>query len=109
MMRRTSSPDPLDLEAQLVQLGDDALPLVALNLDAPVLDGAAGPAPLLERASEFPQAALVQGEVEYRGHALAPPPCRLPSDLRSKGLLGRLGGCRTCWCAFGGLILLPCA
>ena len=42
-----SSSDALDLVAQLLQLGGDALPLVALDLDAAVLDRATRPAPLL--------------------------------------------------------------
>ena len=46
-----STPDPLDLVAQLLQLGDDALPLVALNLDAPVLDRPPVPHRCLSRAA----------------------------------------------------------
>src|SRR5438105_13687863 len=88
-----SSPGPLDLVAQLLQLTYNALRLVALHFDAPVLDRAPRPAPLFELGGEFPQPALVQGEVEYGGHALPPPACRLPPDLGSDRLLGRLGGC----------------
>jgi hypothetical protein len=35
---RRSPSGPLDLVTQLLQLGNDAFPLVALNLDSPVLD-----------------------------------------------------------------------
>src|SRR4051812_39084747 len=63
--RSPSAPDPLDLVAQSLQFGDDALSLVALNLDPPVFDCTTGPAPLLERSGKFPQAALVQLQVEY--------------------------------------------
>src|SRR5204862_8200145 len=100
---------PLDLVAQLLQLTDDALPLVALDFDSPVLDRSPGPAPLLQGAGEFPQATLVQGEVEHGGHALPPPARRLPPDLGREWLLSRLGRClpRPDW--FGGPILRPCA
>jgi hypothetical protein len=43
-----SSTHPFHLIAQLLQLGDDTFPLVALNLDAPVLYRASRPASLLE-------------------------------------------------------------
>src|SRR6516165_4122055 len=84
-----SAPDPLDLVAQPLQLGDDALPLVALNLDAPVLDRAPGAAPLLEQGGEFPHAVVIERQVEHRCHALASPARRLPADLQRDRLLGR--------------------
>src|SRR5262249_23243242 len=43
--RSSFNPKPLDLVTQLFQLSDDALPLVALNLDAPVLSLSAGSPP----------------------------------------------------------------
>src|SRR5207248_6311082 len=88
-----SSPNPLDLVAQPLQLGDDSLPLVALNLDPPVLDRPTRPAPLLEGGGEFFQAVFVHGHVENRRHALPSPACRLPPDFHGDGLLGRLVGC----------------
>src|SRR6266404_5328252 len=93
---RGSSPDPLDLVAQPLQLGDDALPLVALNLDAPVLDRPSGPAALLECCGQFSQAALVQRRVEYARHALASPARRLSADLHRLRLL--------CWLLRSGTI-----
>src|SRR5262245_24308349 len=68
-----SSTHTLDLVAQFLQLGGDALPLVALNLDAPVLDRAPGAAPLLEQGGEFPHAFLIEWQVEHGRHALATP------------------------------------
>ena len=55
-----SAPNPLDLVAQPLQLGDDALPLVALNFDPPALDRAPGAAPLLEQGCEFPHAVVIE-------------------------------------------------
>src|SRR5436190_23013932 len=88
-----SAPDLLDLVAQLLQLGDDALPLVALNLDAPVLDCASGSATLLERCGQFSQAVLVQRHIEYGRDALPSPACRLSADFHGWRLLCRLLRC----------------
>jgi hypothetical protein len=52
-----------------------------------------GPAPLLQRAGQLSQAALVQRQVEDGGYALAAPARRFSADLRSHRLAGRLG-CR---------------
>src|SRR4051794_1411359 len=87
-----SAPDPLDLVTQPLQLGDDARPLIALNFDSPLLDGATGAAPLFERGGDLPQAALVPREIEYGGHAFAAPARRLPPHLGRQGLPYRLGG-----------------
>src|SRR6266567_895026 len=84
-----SSSDPLDLVAQLLQLGDDALPLVALYFNAPVLGRSSGAAALLECCGQFSQAALVQGHVEYGRDALATPTCCLSAHLHQNGPVGR--------------------
>src|SRR5947209_2947055 len=109
MSRPRSAAGPLDRVTQHLQLTDDALPLVALDFDAPVLDRSPGPAPLLQGAGEFPQATLAQVEVEHGGHALPPPAGRLPPDLDRERLLGRLGRCPPCRGRFGGPVLRPCA
>ena len=98
-----SSSDPLDLVAQLLQLGDDAFPLVALNLDPPVLDRPSGAAPLLEHGGEFPHAVVIERKVEHGRHALATPARRLPADLQGDGLLGRLFRCGAFRRCFGRL------
>src|SRR5947209_306418 len=59
----SSAFNSLDLVALLRQLGDNAFPLVALNLPAPVHDDASGPASLFGRSGEFPKTTLVQGQV----------------------------------------------
>src|SRR5262249_18563436 len=74
-----SAPDPLDLVAQLLQLRDDALLLVALNLDAPVLDRPTRAAALLEHGGEFPHAVVTERQVEHGRHAPATPARPLPA------------------------------
>src|SRR5208283_2424724 len=84
-----SASDPFHLVAQLLQLGNNAFTLIALNLDPPILDRSPCPAPLLERGGEFPKASLVQRQVEYGRHAFASTPRRFPADFRRQWFLGR--------------------
>src|SRR5579872_1913629 len=77
-----SASDSLDLVTQLLQLGNDSFSLVALNLDAPVLDRTASSTPLLEQGGKLPHAVVVERQVEHRRHALATPARRLPADLQ---------------------------
>src|SRR5581483_5587143 len=87
-----SPTNALDLEAQLLKLGHDAFSLIALNLDPAILDRAASAAPLLELGGKFPQGIFVQRHVEHRGHALATPPRRFPSNFRCHRFLGSFRG-----------------
>jgi cytoskeletal protein CcmA (bactofilin family) len=59
----------IGLIAQSLQLGDDALPLVALNLDPPVLDCPTRPAPLFEQGGKFSHAVVIEGQVEATVHS----------------------------------------
>jgi hypothetical protein len=59
-----SASNPLHLVAQLLQLGDNAFTLIALNLDPPVFDRSPCPAPLFERGGEFPKRRFIQCEVD---------------------------------------------
>ena len=75
-----SAPDPLDLVAQPLQLGDDALPLVALNLDPPILDRPSGATPILELRGQFEQTGFIKWDIRYGRHALATPAFGFPTQ-----------------------------
>src|SRR5262249_28556243 len=92
-----SAPDPLDLVAQLLQLGDDALPLVPLNLDPPVLDRPTRAIVLLEQGGEFLHAVVIERQVEHGRHALATPTRRLPADMRNRPLTTRKSSSSWSW------------
>jgi tetratricopeptide (TPR) repeat protein len=85
-----SAPDPLDLVAKLLELGDHAFPLVALNFDSAVLDRPTGAASLLEHRGEFTNGVVGERQIEDGRHAFTAASCRLPPDFQGNGLLGRL-------------------
>src|SRR5437660_576259 len=62
---RNSAAGSFDLVTHALQLRGQALAVVALDLDASVLDRAAGAAALLEPGRQFANACFVQGQVEH--------------------------------------------
>src|SRR5579864_1659412 len=91
----TSAPNSLHLVAQPFQFGHKPFPLIALNLDASILDRASGPAALLELGGKFSQSGFVQRHIENSRHAFASPASRLPADLDGDRLSGWLLCCET--------------
>src|SRR5262249_22270377 len=81
------APHPLDVVAELLQFGDDAVTQVALDEDAPVLDRAAGAAALLELAGQGADTGLVERDIPDDGDALALAALGLASDLERRGFL----------------------
>src|SRR4051812_37945275 len=77
LCRISSTTDSFYLVPQFLQLGGDARPLVALDLDAPVLHSSTRSAALLQSGGKLAQTIFIERQIEYRGHTLAAPASNL--------------------------------
>src|SRR5262249_41351688 len=77
--------------------GDDALPLIALNLNPSILDRSPGPAALLQRRGEIAEATIVQLQTEHCGHTFPTPSGCFASDLGREVSSHRFGQGFACW------------
>src|SRR5262245_13423637 len=89
-----SPANSLHFESEPFELGHDSLALVALDLDATILDRTSSAAALLELGGKLLQRILVQWHIEDRGYALTTSSCRLSADLSGHRFLESLW--RTC-------------
>src|SRR5215831_4600484 len=84
----------LGFEAEPAQLGDQPIAVLALDLDAAVLHGTAGPAQALQPRGELLELHLIQRQSAHHGDTLASTPGNFPPDTHACS-----GGRRRCWCS----------
>ena len=76
-----SAADTFHSKAYFFKNCNQPFSLIALNLDATILDRASCAALLLELASEFEQARFIERHVEYGRHTFATPSLGFPTDF----------------------------
>src|SRR5208282_6165778 len=65
----------------------DPIPMVALNLDSPFLDGPASAKPCFQLGCKLGNATFVQRQIGDDSHTLATPALRLPAHSDDGGLV----------------------
>src|SRR5215831_3247673 len=72
------------LEAEPAQLGDQPIAVLALDLDAAILHGTAGPAQALQPGGELLELHLIQRQSAHYADALASAPGNFPPDTHAR-------------------------